>query len=137
MRIKIVLAVFFMGLGGIVFADPPAKIAYQDSNFSIFRATGIVGQSVPDTANLSVSSGVLKIFGIYVSSPGNNSELRLYDNKLVGAASNQIGIAIRTDVRGFIEFPIETDRGLVFTSTATAGATWNQPSFNIYYIRIR
>lgn len=127
---------FFMD-NDYAYADTPAKIAYQDSSYSIFSATGIIGKSVPDTSDISVSSGVLKVFGIYISSPGVNSELRLYDNKLTGTATNQIGVSLKTDERIFIPFPIETDRGLVITSTATAGAFWSQPSLNIYYIRVR
>lgn len=136
---KIVLLVFFIigGLSGVVFSDNPSRSAYEDSNFSIFRTTGITGIAVPETSNISISSGVIKIFGIYVSSPGVNSELRLYDNRLTGTATNQIGIAIKTDSRDFIPLPVETVRGLIITSTATAGATWSQPSFNIYYIRRR
>ena len=135
---RIVLSVVFvLGVCAVARADVASKAAYQDSNYSIFKATGISGKAIPDVSNLSVSSGVLKIHSIYISSPGTNSELRMYDNKLAGDTSNQIGVAIRTDVRGYIEFPIETKRGLVITSTATAGAFWNQPSFNIVYIRIR
>lgn len=134
----IVLVAFLVFCGGkAVYGDNPSRISYQDVTFSIFRTTGIVGAASPTTSNVSVSSGIIKIAGIYVSSPGDNSELRMYDNRLAGTVTNQIGVAIRTNARDFIPFPFQTERGLVFTSTATAGASWSQPSFNIHYIRIR
>lgn len=131
------VAYFFISSSSIAYADNVSRIARQDVNYSVYKSTGIVGIVNPGTSNVSISSGVIKIFGIYVSSPGVNSELRLYDNRLAGTATNQIGVSLHTNERIFIPVPIETNNGLVITSTAIAGSVWSQPSFNIYYIRVR
>ena len=115
------------------YANPADKRTYQDVDTSIYKTSGV---RTNETAN--ISSGVVKVDGIYVASACINCEVRFYDNFMVGASSNQIGVAIPLTVRGAIPFKHETERGLILVSTAastdivTTTATWN-----LTYRRVR
>lgn len=133
------LVVMLLVIPSLVHADVVDRIDYSNVDFSFYNTTGIVPVSPPAVSNIRVSSGVVRILGVYVSSPGVNSDLRLYDNILAGDTSNQIGIPLDTNARDFIPVYHETTRGLVITSTRTAAgnSVWSAPSFNIIYRRVR
>lgn len=115
------------------YANPPDKRTYQDVDTSIYKTSGVRTNEVTH-----ISSGVVKIEGMYVASTCINCEARFYDNFMVGESSNQIGVALPLTQRGFIPFKHETVRGLIAVSSITSTdivsttATWN-----LTYRRVR
>ena len=137
MKFIAAICLFFASVA-VACADNPARLPISDVDYSFFTTTGIVGSAVPDDSNFSVSSGSVSVRHVYVSSPGVNSELRLNDNYLSGAASNQIGVPLITNTRDMIWINDQTQRGLIITSTCTnCTSGWTQPSFNINYLRVK
>lgn len=139
MKRSFFLLCFLFLLSRIVFSDFPDRRSRSDVDYISYLTTGVVPSSPPVTKAISITSGTVKIWGIYIASPGVNSQLSFYDNYLVGDTSNQIGVSMPTNSRDFIPFNHETStRGLVMTSTCTnCSATWSAPSFNVHYKRVQ
>lgn len=122
---------------GIAYSDSPSRRSLSSVTSDVKVSTFVASRATPDVSNTSVSSGVVQVAGIFVSSPGANSVLRLYNNYLSGSTSNQIDGPL-TSTYGWIPLLYETTNGLVMTSTCqTCSSSWTMPDYRISYERIR
>ena len=115
----------------------------SDVNYSILKSTsiqvpagGFTGSVIGNfTSTSAVTSKTIVLESIYVSSPGINSKVELYDNWQVGTSSHSInGWGDMTDTQGEIPYHYECSRGLVIKSTcATCTSPWAQPVLRVIH----
>lgn len=123
---------------GSVFAvDSPSKLGKLYTSFQLFKSS-VVTADFEEYENVNLSSGIVQLLGVYVSSVGVNSELKIYDNRLAGNTTNLI-LQDNTNTAGtFLPIHYESERGIVFTSTCTACfSAWSPPRLRFIYDRVR
>lgn len=142
MKAEFLTSIIFLICPALAFADGPSRRALSDVNYSTFKSSEGIG-GLNGFFNKQLSTGVVRLEYVFVSSPGVNSQLMLYDSDIlnagVGNATRTITSRDNTNAYGEIPFKIETStKGLVYSSTCTACAgAWNPPLLRFGYERIR
>ena len=130
--------VFMLGIllcNAIVHADNPSKRSLSDPTYGVHRSSYFPADI--SRSNVNLSSGVVSLWGVWVSSAGANSQLTIADNWLAGTSSNVIDTS-KTNQQIYIPYEFISSSGVVFTSTCT-GCTggWAAPDLRFIYLRIR
>ena len=119
-------------------AYPPRRIDKQNVDTSIYTSSFTVNSAgtVFPAFEQNLSSGECRLLRVFVSSPGVNSSLKIYDNRLAGGTSNQVD-DVPTGTRGEIPYNHDFDRGIVYTSTCTNcnDTIWARPNLRFDFYR--
>mgnify|MGYP001574829510 CR=1 FL=1 len=137
MKKLLLAASILFGVCHSLMADHPARISYSETADIVYKSSYVPSVATPGTPTVLLSSGILKLKGVFVDSPGVNSMLLMYDSTSAAITTVQSGSPL-TSTFGWIEMPMTTSSGTVYTSTCSGClSAWTMPSLRFHYIRLR
>lgn len=154
MRNKILTFLFLIGIPGMSYAQSSGN-AQNKRSFSETRETVYLSSFInsrgqnPDGMQDSVSIATVAAQNmnfalkfVFVSSPGTNSSLFMWDRATGTAAgtmdNNFLIDKVKTDTYGFIPYDTETSSGFVYRSSCTACLSpWTAPDLRITGRRVK
>lgn len=142
-----IASLFIFLFSSNVFSIPPDRRSLSDVNFSNFKSTFIISRE-ENFQNLQVATGVIQIDTVFVSSPGVNSQLLMYDSnkwasgnstKAINTTDSEAVNGDNTNTYGEIPYHHETStQGWVWSSTCSVCASsWSPPRLRGIFRRVR